>query len=38
MNILVFVKQVPKDEDLRLDPETKNLVRNQSSGQISEYD
>lgn len=38
MNILVCVKQVPDDEDLRLDPETKTLVRTQGKGKISEYD
>ncbi|MGM9538697.1 MAG: electron transfer flavoprotein subunit beta/FixA family protein [Candidatus Onthomonas sp.] len=38
MNILVCVKQVPKDEDLKLDPETKTLIRSQGTGVISEYD
>lgn len=37
MNILVCVKQVPEDEDMRLDPVTKTLVRSQG-GRISEYD
>lgn len=37
MNFLIFVKQVPKDEDLKLDPVTKTLIRPQS-GVISEYD
>ncbi len=38
MNILVCVKQVPKDEDLKLDPVTKTLIRSQGNGVISEYD
>lgn len=38
VNILVCVKQVPKDEDLKLDPETKTLIRSQGTGVISEYD
>ena len=38
MNILVCVKQVPKEEDLRLDPATKTLIRTQGTGVISEYD
>lgn len=38
MNILVCVKQVPKEEDLKLDPETKTLIRSQGTGVISEYD
>jgi electron transfer flavoprotein beta subunit len=38
MNILVCVKQVPKEEDLKLDPVTKTLIRSQGTGVISEYD
>lgn len=38
VNILVCVKQVPKDEDLKLDPVTKTLIRSQGTGVISEYD
>ena len=38
VNILVCVKQVPKEEDLKLDPVTKTLIRSQGTGVISEYD
>lgn len=38
MNVLVCVKQVPEDEDLKLDPVTKTLIRTQGTGRISEYD
>lgn len=38
MNILVCVKQVPPEEDMKLDPVTKTLVRSHSKGVISEYD
>lgn len=38
MNILVCIKQVPRDEDMRLDPETKTLIRSQGVGTISERD
>lgn len=38
MNILVCVKQVPRDEDLRLDPITKTLIRSNGPGRISEND
>ena len=38
MKILVCVKQVPKEEDLKLDPETKTLIRSKGKGIISEYD
>ena len=38
MNILVCVKNVPKEEDLRLDPVTKTLIRSDGPGCISEYD
>lgn len=38
VNILVCVKQVPKEENLKLDPVTKTLIRSQGTGVISEYD
>lgn len=38
MNILVCVKQVPKEEDMKLDPVTKTLIRSQGTGVISEHD
>lgn len=37
MNVLVCVKQVPKEEDMRLDPETKTLIRS-GEGVISDLD
>ena len=38
MNILVCVKQVPKEEDMKLDPVTRTLIRSQGTGVLSEYD
>lgn len=38
MNILVCVKHVPREEDLRLDPKTGTLIRSRGKGQISELD
>ena len=38
VNILICVKQVPKEEELKLDPVSKTLIRSQGTGTISEYD
>lgn len=38
MNILVCVKQVPKEEDMKLDPVSKTLIRSQGTGVLSEHD
>ena len=38
MNILVCVKQVPKEEDMKLDPVTKTLIRSQGTGVLSKND
>lgn len=38
MNILVCVKHVPKEEDLKLDRETGTLIRNNGTGEINSMD
>lgn len=38
MDVLVCVKHVPKEEDLRLDLKTKTLIRSEETGEISEKD
>ena len=38
MNILVCVKHVPKEEDLKLDRETKTLIRTNGTGEINSLD
>ena len=38
MNILVCVKHVPKEEDLKLDRETKTLIRSNGTGEINSLD
>ncbi len=38
MNILVCVKHVPKEEDMKLDRETKTLIRSNGTGEINPLD
>lgn len=38
MNILVCVKHVPKEEDMKLDRETKTLIRSDGTGEINPLD
>ncbi len=38
MNILVCVKHVPKEEDLKLDRETNTLIRSNGTGEINSLD
>ena len=38
MNILVCVKHVPKEEDLKLDRETGTLIRTNGTGEINAMD
>lgn len=38
MNILVCIKHVPKEEDMKLDRETKTLIRTNGTGEINPLD
>lgn len=38
MNILVCVKHVPREDELKLDPVTKTLIRSDGPGEISQMD
>ena len=38
MNVLVFIKEIPNSNNVKIDPKTNNLIRSNESGRINPFD